>query len=37
MTDNSVGVMDIVLLSNYDSDVHIFIIKVHYKDTIPNF
>ena len=32
MTDNSVDVMDIVPLSKDDSDVHMFKVKVHYKD-----
>ena len=32
MSDNSVDVMDIVPLSKDDSDVHMFKVKVHYKD-----
>ena len=32
MTDNSVDMMDIVSLSKYDSDVHMFKVKVYYKD-----
>ena len=32
MTDNSVDVMDIVSLSKNDLDVHMFKVKVHYKD-----
>ena len=32
MTDNSGVVMDIVSLSKDDSDVHMFKVKVHYKD-----
>ena len=34
MTDNSVDVMDIVLLSKDDSGVHMFKVKVHYKDKV---
>ena len=32
MTDKSVDVMDIVSLSKDDSGVHMFTVKVHYKD-----
>ena len=32
MSDSSVDVMDIVPLSKDDSDAHIFMVKVHYKD-----
>ena len=32
MSDNSVDVMDIVSLPKDDSDVHMFKVKVHYKD-----
>ena len=32
MSDDSVDVMDIVPLSKDDSDVHMFKVKVHYRD-----
>ena len=32
ISDNSVDVMDIVPLSKDDSDVHMCMVKVHYKD-----
>ena len=32
MSDNSVDVMDIMLLSKDNSDVHMFKVEVHYKD-----